>query len=58
MCGIVGIFNIKSQSQELRNKALRMAQKIRHRGPDWSGIYVGGSAIIYGSGILAQATIS
>ena len=40
MCGIVGIFNIKSQSQELRNKALRMAQKIRHRGPDWSGIYV------------------
>ena len=44
MCGIVGIFNIKSQSQELRNKALRMAQKIRHRGPDWSGIYVGGSA--------------
>ena len=46
MCGIVGIFNIKSQSQELRNKALRMAQKIRHRGPDWSGIYVGGSAIL------------
>lgn len=46
MCGIVGIFNIKRQSQELRNKALRMAQKIRHRGPDWSGIYVGGSAIL------------
>lgn len=39
MCGIVGIFKIKSQSEELRNKALRMAQKIRHRGPDWSGIY-------------------
>ena len=46
MCGIVGIFKIKSQSDELRNKALRMAQKIRHRGPDWSGIYTGGSAIL------------
>ena len=46
MCGIAGIFNIKSQTPELRSKALRMAQKIRHRGPDWSGIYVGGSAIL------------
>lgn len=46
MCGIVGIFKIKSQSEELRNKALRMAQKIRHRGPDWSGIYTRGSAIL------------
>lgn len=46
MCGIAGIFNITSQTPELRNKALRMAQKIRHRGPDWSGIYVGGSAIL------------
>jgi len=46
MCGIAGIFNIASQTQELRTKALRMAQKIRHRGPDWSGIYVGGSAIL------------
>ncbi len=46
MCGIVGIFNIKSQTPELRKKALRMAQKIRHRGPDWSGIYCGGSAIL------------
>ena len=46
MCGIVGIFNIKEQTPELRQKALRMAQKIRHRGPDWSGIHVGGSAIL------------
>ena len=46
MCGIAGIFNIQSQTPELRNKALKMAQKIRHRGPDWSGIYVGGSAIL------------
>lgn len=46
MCGIAGIFNIKAQTPELRSKALKMAQKIRHRGPDWSGIYVGGSAIL------------
>ncbi|WP_321519268.1 asparagine synthase B [uncultured Bacteroides sp.] len=46
MCGIVGIFNIKAQSEALRAKALKMAQKIRHRGPDWSGIYCGGSAIL------------
>ncbi len=46
MCGIVGIFNIGEQTPELRQKALRMSQKIRHRGPDWSGIYAGPSAIL------------
>ncbi len=46
MCGIVSIFNIQDQTPELRQKALRMSQKIRHRGPDWSGIYCGGSAIL------------
>ena len=46
MCGIACIFNIKQQTPELRQKALSMAKKIRHRGPDWSGIYCGGSAIL------------
>lgn len=46
MCGIVGVFDIKEQSSELRKKALRMSQKIRHRGPDWSGIYCGSHAIL------------
>ena len=46
MCGIVGIFNVKEQTSALREKALKMSQKIRHRGPDWSGIYCGGSAIL------------
>lgn len=46
MCGIAGIFNIQNQTPELRSKVLKMAQKIRHRGPDWSGIYVGGTAIL------------
>ena len=46
MCGIVSIFNIQQQTRELRQKALRMSQKIRHRGPDWSGIYCGKTAIL------------
>lgn len=46
MCGIVSIFNIRQQVPEMRQKALRMSQKLRHRGPDWSGIYCSGSAIL------------
>jgi len=46
MCGIVGIFSIKEQSKDLRTKALKMSQKLRHRGPDWSGIYSGKTAIL------------
>ena len=46
MCGIVAILDVKAQTKALREKALRMSQKIRHRGPDWSGIYCGGSAIL------------
>lgn len=46
MCGIVGIFNIKEQADGLRSKALDMSRKIRHRGPDWSGIYCGPHAIM------------
>ena len=46
MCGIVGIFNVREQSEALRRKALEMSRRIRHRGPDWSGIWCGGSAIL------------
>ena len=46
MCGIVAILDVKEQTHELREQALKMSQKIRHRGPDWSGIYCGGSAIL------------
>ena len=46
MCGIVSILRVKQQTPELRQKALRMSHQIRHRGPDWSGIYCGGSAIL------------
>ena len=46
MCGIAAILNIREQVPSLRQKALRMSQKIRHRGPDWSGIYCGPTAIL------------
>ena len=46
MCGIVSIFRIKKQTEQLRQQALEMSRRIRHRGPDWSGIWCGGSAIL------------
>lgn len=46
MCGIVCAFDLKEDSKELRPKVLEMSKKIRHRGPDWSGIYCGEKAIL------------
>jgi asparagine synthase (glutamine-hydrolysing) len=39
MCGIVCAFDLKQKSEILRPQVLEMSKKIRHRGPDWSGIY-------------------
>jgi asparagine synthase (glutamine-hydrolysing) len=46
MCGIVGAFDLKVKSADLRGQVLNMSKKIRHRGPDWSGIYCGDKAIL------------
>lgn len=46
MCGFVGVFDLTQESQYLRNQILRMAKRIRHRGPDWSGIYCGKNSIL------------
>ena len=45
MCGIVAVFGL-SQSEKIRNQVLEMSGKIRHRGPDWSGIYSSKNAIL------------
>ena len=37
MCGIVCAFDLK-QKDQLRSQLLTMSKRIRHRGPDWSGI--------------------
>ncbi|EZH72984.1 asparagine synthetase B [Aquimarina atlantica] len=46
MCGIVCAFDIKQDSEMLRPQLLEMSKKIRHRGPDWSGIYSSKNAIL------------
>lgn len=54
MCGFVGVFDLQSGSvpleeglrEELRSQVLDMSKKIRHRGPDWSGVWTGDNAII------------
>ncbi|MFH0841885.1 MAG: asparagine synthase B [Bacteroidota bacterium] len=39
MCGIVGVFDLKVNYMDLKSDVLKMSRKVRHRGPDWSGIY-------------------
>jgi asparagine synthase (glutamine-hydrolysing) len=46
MCGILGILDIKTDKVKLRRQALAQSRLQRHRGPDWSGIYVGKNAIL------------
>ena len=46
MCGIVCAFDLKSSSSKLRPQILEMSKKIRHRGPDWSGVYSDKNSII------------
>ena len=46
MCGIVCAFNLRGDKDLIRSNVLEMAQKVRHRGPDWSGIYSSDNAIL------------
>ncbi|QIK61184.1 asparagine synthase B [Dysgonomonas sp. HDW5A] len=46
MCGFVGAFDLTQDLIGLRSQVLKMAKRIRHRGPDWSGIYCGEKAIL------------
>ncbi|QIZ76939.1 asparagine synthase B [Ferrimonas lipolytica] len=46
MCGIFAIVDIKTDPQALRHSALKLARTLRHRGPDWSGIYADDYAIL------------
>ncbi|MDD5912126.1 MAG: asparagine synthase B [Bacteroidales bacterium] len=46
MCGFVGIYGMMDQSVDWRTKALKMSSRIRHRGPDWSGIFSDGRCIL------------
>lgn len=46
MCGIIGAFTINDNANELRPTVLEMSKKIRHRGPDWSGVFCEDKAIL------------
>ena len=46
MCGIVCAFELKQPVESLRPQLLEMAKCLRHRGPDWSGIYANDKAIL------------
>ncbi|MCK9207021.1 MAG: asparagine synthase B [Salinivirgaceae bacterium] len=46
MCGIVCAFELKQKAEELRPRLLKMSKKVRHRGPDWSGIHCEEKAIL------------
>ena len=46
MCGIVCALDIKKDSKDLRPQILDMSKKLRHRGPDWNGIFSDDNAIL------------
>ncbi|MFB6422051.1 MAG: asparagine synthase B [Candidatus Malihini olakiniferum] len=46
MCSIFSVLDIKTDPVELRKKALELSRLMRHRGPDWSGIYANEKAIL------------
>jgi asparagine synthase (glutamine-hydrolysing) len=54
MCGFVGAFDVLAGNtpledglkEALREQVLAMSKKIRHRGPDWSGVWTGDNAIL------------
>ena len=46
MCSIFGVLDIKSDPIALRAQAIEMSKLLRHRGPDWSGVYASEKAIL------------
>ena len=55
MCGIVCAFDLKEKRSSLRPKVLEMSKKVRHRGPDWNGIFDSGNLNI---NIMSKSIIS
>jgi len=46
MCSILGLFDLRSDAAALRTQALDLSRRMRHRGPDWSGVYADDGAIL------------
>ena len=46
MCSIFGVLEIRQDIKAVRKMALRQSRMLRHRGPDWSGVYAAGNAVL------------
>ncbi|MEM8960592.1 MAG: asparagine synthase B [Acidobacteriota bacterium] len=46
MCSILGIITLHDGRDSYRDRALELSRRIRHRGPDWSGIYDDDRAVL------------
>ena len=46
MCGILAILGLQEDASRFRHTALQLAKRIRHRGPDWSGVYTHKNCIL------------
>jgi len=46
MCSIFGVLDIKTDVKALRQQALQLSKLLRHRGPDWSGVWNDNNAIL------------
>ncbi len=46
MCSIFAILEIKNENNRLRETALKQSKRLRHRGPDWSGVWENRNAIL------------
>ncbi|MFD2557226.1 asparagine synthase B [Sphingobacterium tabacisoli] len=46
MCGIIGAFDLVESGSAIRSRVLEMAKRIRHRGPDWSGVFSTEAAVL------------
>ena len=46
MCGFVGAFNITEEIGDMRERVIQMSKMIRHRGPDWSGVFTSNNCVL------------
>lgn len=46
MCGIFAVFGVQESMEKFRSKAVKLSKKIRHRGPDWSGVKISGNNVL------------
>ena len=46
MCSIFGVLEVHQDPRSVRKMALRQSRLLRHRGPDWSGIYTSQHAVL------------